>query len=183
MHHECVASTLSVNTVPLSVKTRVTPCDKCVELGRLECACMLRQPRVGSTWLTSLSQVKRPDRFFKTAYNIILAGCQISSLWMMVQSFPAEIPHFFRVCCSVCGRALLRSGITPSLRPGHFHWTPKSCNSTDYQTRTVFQIGHHVELRQLCCFCACASNHVTVNARDLCRTYQQHLKYQSVRRT
>ena len=70
MHHECVASTLSVNTVPLSIKTCVTPCGKFVEPGRLECTCMLRQPRDGSTLLTSLSQVKHPDRFFKTANTL-----------------------------------------------------------------------------------------------------------------
>jgi hypothetical protein len=52
--------------------------------------------------------------------HIRLAGCQILPVLMMVQPFPVEILHNFRVLCAVCGRALLCSGITPSLRPGKF---------------------------------------------------------------
>jgi hypothetical protein len=133
--------------------------------------------------LTSSSQVKRyPDRFsFKPANTLRLAGCKPRTVWMMVQRFPAKIPHNFRVCCAVCGRPLLLNAIASSLRSGHFPWSQKSRNSTDSHTRPVSQVGHHVELPQLCSFCACASNHVTVNTRAFCRTYQQHLKYQRAR--
>jgi hypothetical protein len=37
----------------------------------------------------------------------------------------------------------------------------------------VVQVGRQVELSQLCSACACASNHVTVSTRAICRVYQE----------
>ena len=146
----------------------------------------MRLPVPSATWWQHVWRLRRRwndswQILLQGSKRIILAGCQIRTVWMKVQSFLAEILHNFRVCCAVCGRALLFSGITTSLRPGHFLWSKKACKSTDFQTRPVFQVDHHVQLPQLCFFCACASNHVTVNTRALCRIYQGHLKYQRVR--
>jgi hypothetical protein len=37
-----------------------------------------------------------------------------------------------------------------------------------YVYRPIFEVGQYVEL---CSFCTFASNHITVNTRDLCCTY------------
>jgi len=53
-----------------------------------------------------------------------------------------------------------------------FSMLEKACNSSDFQVRPVFQVGHHVELPQLCSCCTYALNHMTTNTRALCYIYQ-----------
>jgi len=55
--------------------------------------------------------------------------------------------------------------------------TKNVCNSSDLQARPIFQVGHCVELLQLC-FCAYASYPVAVKTKALCHICQQHLKFQ-----
>jgi len=48
----------------------------------------------------------------------------------------------------------------------------KAGNSSDFRARQIFQVGHHVEVPQLCFFCVNASSHMTVNPKGLCRLHQ-----------
>jgi hypothetical protein len=163
---------LFVITVSLTVKTPVTVWDNFVHPGRIECTWLFRQPRNGSMFDVFVAGDSISWQvFLQGVRHIRLAGCKTRTVWMIVQRFPAKIPHNLLVCFIVCSRPLLCTAIAPSLRSGHFPWSQKSCNSADYRMRPVSQVGQHVELPQLCSFCACASNHVTANTVALCRTY------------
>jgi hypothetical protein len=50
---------------------------------------------------------------------------------------------------------------TGTFSPAH----KKTYNSLDFQKRQVFQVGHFVELLQLCSLCLYALNHMTMNRR------------------
>jgi hypothetical protein len=50
----------------------------------------------------------------------------------------------------------------------------KAGNSSEFRTRHIFQVGHHVEVPHLCLFCVNASSHVTVKTRGLWRL-RQHI--------
>jgi hypothetical protein len=82
----------------------------------------------------------------------------------------------FRDCYAMCGRPLSRrkTALPPS-RLGQFPSPQGACSSSEFQARPVCQVGHRAELLQPS-LCACASSHMTVAARALCRTYHQNLK-------
>jgi len=82
----------------------------------------------------------------------------------------------FKGCCAMCGLPLSRRKTAlPPRRLEQFPSPQGACNCSEFQARPGCQVGQRAELPQPS-FCACASSHMTVNTRALCRTYHQNLK-------
>jgi hypothetical protein len=98
-------------------------------------------------------------------------------LWCTVQLFETKILHYVSespmLCCAVDRlyaaqshhryehRDNSRVPPTPSLPQ------KKEENSSDCPVSPAFHVSHHVELRQLCPFCSCALDHITLRTSEL----------------